>query len=90
VFSFAGLLTHTGRVVERLRKEGVREEAIWGEVGRRFQAAAVGHLVQQIRGVLNGGDMAVDQKEEGETKVERVKGLVVSGGVASNLYLRQQ
>ncbi|KAI9632823.1 glycoprotease family-domain-containing protein [Dioszegia hungarica] len=77
VFSFAGLLTHTGRVVESLRKEGVREEAIWREVGRRFQVAAVGHLVQQIRGVL-------------KTKVERVKGLVVSGGVASNLYLRHQ
>lgn len=78
--------------MESLRKEGVREEAIWREVGRRFQVAAVGHLVQQIRGVLSGGDMTnvIDQREEGETKVERVKGLVVSGGVASNLYLRHQ
>lgn len=102
VFSFAGLLTHTGREIERLRligrdkkKEGVKvdDEAIWREVGKRFQDAAVGHLVQQIKGVFeNVEEGKVEGGEDfgGPEEAGRLEGLVVSGGVASNMFLRER
>lgn len=78
-------------MVEKLRKVAVEEEAIRREVSRRFQQAAVEHLCQQIERVLRRPVEAVGDGEEvrGGTGGE-VKGLVVSGGVASNAYLRKQ
>lgn len=90
VFSFSGLLAHTERAARWEIEKGVQEEAIWREVGKRFQVASVGHLVEQIKGVIGGNSRGDGEAKEGQGGDERVKGLVVSGGVASNLYLRQK
>jgi tRNA A37 threonylcarbamoyltransferase TsaD len=105
-------------------------EPIQREVSRRFQEAAVGHLVLQLRRALrrlNSGGSALapggtsgwdpregleegrskesEREDEGLEKDERserserseresrgirIKGLVVSGGVACNHYLRER
>jgi len=53
-------------------------EATKRELSRRFQEAAFGHLTSKLR-------LALALPE-----VENVKGVVVSGGVASNIALRHQ
>jgi N6-L-threonylcarbamoyladenine synthase len=73
-FSFSGILTATARRIEELRGN-VDEEASKREVSRIFQEAVIGHLCKKV-----GHAMA---------SLEPVGGLVVSGGVASNQYLRQ-
>jgi N6-L-threonylcarbamoyladenine synthase len=73
-FSFSGILTATARRIEELR-EKVDEEALVREVSRIFQEAVVGHLCKKV-----GHAMA---------SLESVGGLVVSGGVASNQFLRK-
>lgn len=73
-FSFSGILTATSRRIDELREE-VDEEALKREVSRVFQEAVVGHLCKKV-----GHAMAL---------LEPVGGLVVSGGVASNQYLRK-
>lgn len=78
-FSFSGILTATARRIEEFRPD-VEEEALKREVSRVFQEAVVGHLCTKVGHavkLLSGQGMA----EAG--------GLVVSGGVASNQYLRQ-
>jgi len=72
-FSFSGILTATARRIEELRGN-VEEEALKREVSRIFQEAVVGHLCKKV-----GHAMA---------PLGNVGGLVVSGGVASNQYLR--
>jgi tRNA A37 threonylcarbamoyltransferase TsaD len=76
------------RLRERVKSDvdsraGISEEGIRREVSRRFQEAAAGQLVQQVRAYLSGSPslMVGDGKE---------MGLVVSGGVASNLYIRER
>jgi N6-L-threonylcarbamoyladenine synthase len=73
-FSFSGILTATARRIEELRGN-VDEEALKREVSRIFQEAVVGHLCKKV-----GHAMA---------PLDNVGGLVVSGGVASNQYLRR-
>jgi N6-L-threonylcarbamoyladenine synthase len=87
-FSFSGLLSATERLVVRLREteertgpgEGKVEEneGIQREVARAFQEAAVGHVVQKVRLAMEGSGL------------DELGGLVVSGGVACNLVLRQR
>lgn len=123
-FSFSGLLSATERVIaqqhERERKrerERDREtdtdtlsEAAQCEISRRFQQAAMGHLVLQVERALGlpfvresvqggageaGGEggQGGESGESGEDTVtlgQAVRGLVVSGGVAANGYLRQR
>ena len=73
-FSFSGILTATARRIEELRGN-VDEEALKREVSKIFQEAVVGHLCKKV-----GHAMA---------PLDPVGGLVVSGGVASNHYLRK-
>ena len=73
-FSFSGILTATARRIEELRGN-IDEEVLKREVSRTFQEAVVGHLCKKA-----GHAMA---------PLGNVGGLVVSGGVASNQYLRQ-
>lgn len=101
-FSFAGLYSHSVRVIAEERERGMDEHAIMREVARRFQEAAVGHLLQQIRRVLIRApsrkkattvpDASINTTDIGESgaPVGEVTGIVASGGVASNMYLRQQ
>jgi N6-L-threonylcarbamoyladenine synthase len=72
-FSFSGILTATARRIEELR-EKVDEEAMKREVSRIFQEAVVGHLCKKVGHAMSS--------------LDQVGGLVVSGGVASNQYLR--
>lgn len=78
-FSFSGLLTDLERKVKTQMAQNASDEARSREMARIFQAAAVGHLVDKV-------GRFIDTKAEGLP----VKGLVVSGGVGSNLYLREQ
>jgi tRNA A37 threonylcarbamoyltransferase TsaD len=93
-------------------KKGVIDEATKREISRRFQEAAVGHLVMQLRRALrelesrnglpdrlrNGVERRADpvqpvlsqRQEDGVTPIFPIRGLVVSGGVACNLYLRER
>jgi len=73
-FSFSGILTATARRIEELRGT-VDEEALKREVSKIFQEAVVGHLCKKV-----GHAMA---------PLDPVGGLMVSGGVASNQYLRK-
>lgn len=78
-FSFAGLMTQTER---RAKKEFSNlkmkiPEKVKREISRAFQVAAIGHVVQKVRLAIDTLDMPIH-------------GLVVSGGVGSNLYLREQ
>ena len=101
-FSFSGLISHVERVITRLhpstdvartsksgqtlkgasRVEGEKavliQEATQRELSRLFQDAAIGHLTSKVRLALDSPDL------------EGVKGVVVSGGVASNQALRQR
>ena len=72
-FSFSGILTATARRIEELR-EKVDEDGMKREVSRIFQEAAVGHLCKKVGHAM--------------VPLDNVGGLVVSGGVASNQYLR--
>lgn len=78
-FSFSGILTATARRIEELRPD-VEEEALKREVSRVFQEAVVGHLCTKVGHAIN--------LLSGQGTAE-LGGLVVSGGVASNQYLRQ-
>lgn len=76
-FSFSGLLSATERLAKKEAEGEEVPEAVQRAVSRAFQAAAVKHLADKVR-------LAVD------TLGFPVKGLVVSGGVGSNKYLREQ
>jgi len=81
-FSFAGLLAHSERVAKaecggHVDGDGEIPLAVQREVSRAFQAAAVGHVVDKIRQCIEANKL-------------KVKGLVVSGGVGSNKYLREE
>ncbi|CAK9785316.1 peptidase M22, glycoprotease [Cutaneotrichosporon oleaginosum] len=80
-FSFSGLLSATERLAKKEVGDGEGEgevsEAVQRAVSRAFQAAAVKHLADKVR-------LAIDSLGI------PVKGLVVSGGVGSNKYLREQ
>lgn len=114
-FSFSGLLSHTQRVIDAqigqldytIGDSGVLPEAIRREVAKRFQEAAVEHLVRQVRRAMQAYTQRVqtDRKstpphaarvalQEDRPKLgelgRRLNGLVVSGGVASNAYLRDR
>lgn len=97
-FSFSGLISHVERTISRLHpltastddnaggtqnrveteKKVEVSEATKRELSRRFQEAAFGHLTSKLR-------LALALPE-----LENVKGVVVSGGVASNIALRHQ
>lgn len=93
-FSFGGLQTAAQRLTDKLVAEHYGEyapvqqddvpEAVQREVSRLFQNAAVAHLCQQTRKVI-----ARLQAEEGLDPA-RLGGVVASGGVASNRYLRKE
>jgi N6-L-threonylcarbamoyladenine synthase len=80
-FSFAGLVTATERAAraETDTPTGDMQAslAVQQEIARAFQTAAVGHVVDKIRQCIAANKL-------------NVKGLVVSGGVGSNLYLRDE
>lgn len=82
-FSFSGLLAATERRIILLRKQygEDRAEAIQREMARVFQQAVVGHLCRKLEHAISSIRSTVEVP---------LGGLVVSGGVASNLYLRQQ
>jgi N6-L-threonylcarbamoyladenine synthase len=82
-FSFSGILTATARRIEQLRHT-VEEEALKREISRVFQEAVVGHLCRKVGHAIS----LLSGQEEGKGMAE-IGGLVVSGGVASNQYLRQ-
>jgi N6-L-threonylcarbamoyladenine synthase len=73
-FSYSGLITAVERIVDKL---GDAVDDSWKrELSRRFQEAAIGHLTQKLRIAMSLPEVA------------SVKGVVVSGGVASNAALR--
>ncbi|BEI79767.1 hypothetical protein CcaverHIS002_0102960 [Cutaneotrichosporon cavernicola] len=76
-FSFSGLLSATERLAKKEShgSEGV-SEAVQRAVARAFQTAAMRHLADKVH-------LAID------TLGFPVRGLVVSGGVGSNKYLRE-
>lgn len=101
-FSFAGLVSQVERVISRLhgshrivqppnqarathtvsqsgnQSSTVPSEATQREVSRLFQDAAIGHLALKLKLALGLPELA------------GVRGVVVSGGVASNQALRQR
>jgi N6-L-threonylcarbamoyladenine synthase len=86
-FSFAGLKSNVERTTKKYHsnlkmpmKEGLKRA-----MARRFQEAAVGHVEEKVGMAL---DLLKDDDEELEGK--RLRSLVVSGGVASNAYLRER
>lgn len=98
-FSFGGLQAAAQRLTDKLVAEHHVEdasttstsaeqrdvpEAVQREVSRLFQTAAVAHLCQQTRKVIDRL-----QTEEGLDPA-RLGGVVASGGVASNQYLRKE
>ncbi|EIW68945.1 hypothetical protein TREMEDRAFT_31504 [Tremella mesenterica DSM 1558] len=74
-FSFSGLLSATERLVNQLCPDGRVDEQVQKEISRAFQFATMGHLIDKVRLVMK------DYPD--------VRGLVVSGGVACNQYLRR-
>jgi N6-L-threonylcarbamoyladenine synthase len=88
-FSYAGLKTkvhkETAKLFPNLKKPIPREIA--RAMSRRFQEAAVRHAIDKV-------DMALDRLEgkgeHGRSEPVMVQSVVVSGGVASNTYLRTQ
>ena len=79
-FSFSGLVSATERRVAKMRDEGVNDEAMQREMSRVFQTAIVGHLCRKLGHAIDN----LGSRGSG------LGGLVVSGGVASNQYLRKQ
>lgn len=83
-FSFAGLKSATEKEAKRLQGDSKLpiKEGVQRAVARRFQNAAVGHICEKI-------GLALDKLEaEGTLGEGKISALVVSGGVASNAYLR--
>jgi N6-L-threonylcarbamoyladenine synthase len=78
-FSFSGILTATARRITELRSVNVEAEAIKREISRVFQEAVVGHLCKKVGHAM----ISIDNGPG-----PGLGGLVVSGGVASNQYLR--
>lgn len=79
-FSFAGLLSAMERKLKTLSpryKHDPPPLELQRAMSRAFQAALVGHVVDKTRKVI-------------DTLGYPVHGLVVSGGVGSNKYLRAQ
>lgn len=81
-FSFSGLLTATARRLEELRGRGIEEGAVKREMSRVFQDGVVGHLCRKLEHAI------ASLGEYGQPLA--LGGVAVSGGVASNQYLRQQ
>ncbi|KDQ10113.1 hypothetical protein BOTBODRAFT_116291 [Botryobasidium botryosum FD-172 SS1] len=77
-FSFSGLISHVQRHLATA-PEDLTEEARVG-VARAFQRAAVGQLEEKVK-------LGLEWCERRDVKVSSV---VVSGGVASNLFLRER
>ncbi|WVW81984.1 hypothetical protein I302_103988 [Kwoniella bestiolae CBS 10118] len=78
-FSFAGILSSLQRRIGNTELgEGEKRE-----YSRVFQEAAVGHLVFKLRQTISS------LSKDAQTG-KNIGGLVISGGVASNLYLRQR
>ncbi|EJT52364.1 hypothetical protein A1Q1_04575 [Trichosporon asahii var. asahii CBS 2479] len=80
-FSFAGVLSAVERKIAELGDPAVYDEARARELSRVWQELAFGHLGNMIGRYLDS-DVA---KADGDP----VKGLVISGGVGSNLQLRK-
>ncbi|OCF45108.1 hypothetical protein I317_00910 [Kwoniella heveanensis CBS 569] len=76
-FSFAGILSSLQRVVSRLDLTSTPSEQ--RELSRIFQDAAVSHLTLKLEQAINYIDPTIRNG---------LGGLVVSGGVASNLFIR--
>jgi N6-L-threonylcarbamoyladenine synthase len=68
--------------VEGMQGERGLTEGFKRDMARVFQQAAVGHLVNKVRHGIDSLGLASGDRA--------VKGLVVSGGVACNLYLRKR
>ena len=100
-FSFSGLTSAGERLVDHISASGfgirpeqasesssvpryarslVVDEATQREIARVFQDAAIRHVVDKVQLALSSNIEGIDQ----------VRGLVISGGVASNLMLRQR
>jgi N6-L-threonylcarbamoyladenine synthase len=86
-FSFSGILTATARRIEQLQIS-VEDEALKRELSRVFQEAVVGHLCTKVGHAISLRSGQGEGKGKGKGMAE-IGGLVVSGGVASNQYLRQ-
>ena len=96
-FSFSGLLTSTQRLMSDLQQQARKDkghdddtevgdanlrrvtEAMKREVARVFQDAAIKHVVQKVERCMRQSGLSYE-----------LGGLVVSGGVACNLTLRQR
>jgi tRNA A37 threonylcarbamoyltransferase TsaD len=82
-FSFAGLKTRiqreTAKMFPNLKLRIPHDLA--RAMARRFQEAAVGHVVQKV-------EMALDMLENDPSLSLPIRTVVASGGVASNMYLR--
>ncbi len=85
-FSFAGLKSNVERATQKLQSnlKLPMKESLKRAMARRFQEAAVGSVVEKV-------GMALDVVEGmEELKGNTLGALVVSGGVASNSYLRDR
>lgn len=79
-YSYSGLLSATERKIASLHSPYMHVPApikLQRAVSRAFQAAAVSHITDKTRKAMAALDFPVH-------------GFVVSGGVGSNKYLRQQ
>lgn len=80
-YSFAGLISQVKRILQVIgfdpENPDIEQQRY---IAKLFQEAAVAHLVQKISAVL---DTFVDQRT-------RPTGIVISGGVGSNAYLRKE
>ncbi|WWC58296.1 uncharacterized protein I303_100836 [Kwoniella dejecticola CBS 10117] len=90
-FSFAGILSSLQRRISQLPTRGTETDVGLTEGDQRdfsriLQQAVVGHLVFKLRQTI---EFILNKDLETPGK-EKLGGLVVSGGVASNLHLRTQ
>ncbi len=82
-FSFAGLKTNVERVTRKYHSnlKTPMKDNLKRAMARRFQEAAIGHLEEKVNLALD----LLQQEDVGE-----LSSLVVSGGVASNSFLRSR
>jgi len=80
-FSYAGPVSHVQRFISKQPPERIAEDIpLRIAIARRFQEAAFGQVEDKVRLALK-----LCEKEGVD-----VTSLVVSGGVASNIYLRER
>ena len=85
-FSYSGLKTHFTRVIDRCQNlqqgQAARDRSIRNALAALFQRAAVAQLEQKLILAL--------QHASSSGATPRIQSIVVSGGVASNHFLRHR